>query len=255
MGREGFPLLKPMRFVTNMPLFIEVCCLKCKRATIHTRSCRARPERDGLPGVLGVVCPLLLPGLVDSHRGVRPAPVRYETPRRCTLPCGRWTRRVVVTNGRHSRHRLLRGHQPRHDCMAPHPTVRLRRHDAPFIDLMEHPARAPTSTRAVAHHSDPSRLASSRGAIHLHNEAERLIDIAFPRKHFVKPVKFALFIYGVWESGHRPGPDKPGTDPDEGGWCPPSHGRGTKHSDEMWFDDFDTSACPRSIRSSACAQS
>lgn len=40
-----------------------------------------------------------------------------------------------------------------------------------------------------------------RAAIPLHKdeqysiEAERLVDIAFPRKRFVKPVKFALFIY------------------------------------------------------------
>lgn len=32
-------------------------------------------------------------------------------------------------------------------------------------------------------------------------------------------------------------------------WCPSSCRKGVKHSDELWFEDLDASACPRAIRS------
>lgn len=35
MGADGVPLLKPMRFVTNMPFFVETCCLTCARDHPH----------------------------------------------------------------------------------------------------------------------------------------------------------------------------------------------------------------------------
>lgn len=34
-GHQRFPMLKPMRFVTNWPPFANMCCLKCARLHPH----------------------------------------------------------------------------------------------------------------------------------------------------------------------------------------------------------------------------
>ena len=91
-------------------------------------------------------------------------------------------------------------------------------------------------------------------------EAEPIGGVAFPKQRFSKAVSVAVFVYGnpMNETKAEPCPPPAGpvssshkeTENETQDWAPPIRPKGSRHSDEIWFEGVDDSNCPRAIRSS-----
>lgn len=137
-------------------------------------------------------------------------------------------------------------------------TCGITHRDHGLLPVATRRARSPSSSfrgglRQCKHAECPTRGICRQeprvttGDCQLSLEVERLRGIAFSKKRFVKLVKIAILIYGPCEPGHPPTAGAQATE-EEDESCPPSHRKGMNHSDELWFEDLDNTACPRPIR-------